>query len=129
MIGRLLRLDLMTFVTAAASLDQWDPDFGRGVDAAFRMAVCRRFDESSSTADIVEFVAKTRLALGPGGVDLDPGLSEALLADAAGLTGLSHPGADAETTVRTKVVLISSIVAQLSLEEADITELVGRVGG
>ncbi len=91
--------------------------FAELVNAAFLLAVRRRFAPAWTRSDVVRYVGNVR-AYGPADDDIDPLAAEALILRALGTD--QRPGADEEVVAAAQAVLLVTVIADLQLDAAGV---------
>ncbi|MGI5224000.1 hypothetical protein [Actinoallomurus sp. CA-142502] len=88
--------------------------------AAFFEAVDRRFAQSGTAADVIEFVGALRARLDEDADEVDPVVAERLIRDALGDGSIDD--LDEDTIISTKVLLLTALISDEKLGDAELDE-------
>ncbi|MDG4828138.1 hypothetical protein O7627_02315 [Solwaraspora sp. WMMD1047] len=111
LIRLMIKGDAETYRERCAALDQagWD-GFGLVVSAAFYNAVQDRFGPSSTTNDVIRFVADARQNIGHTNFDVDPVAAETLIQAARSGNTEEMEKLPTETVIETEMLLVWNLL-------------------
>jgi hypothetical protein len=88
------------------------------ISAAFFQAVHRRFKDTSTDADIVEFIGDVRAKFDETGDEVDPQAAEVLIRGALGED--SDTELDDDTVISTQITVLTALVLDENLDDAEL---------
>jgi hypothetical protein len=118
LVRELPKGDVDSYREKCARLDEagWE-ELALVLGAAFFLAARQRFGSDAGKEAIISFVAGKRMEMSQTGFDIDPVVSERLLASAMDRSTDELEDVDSNTVIETQLFLLTGLLAGLSDEE------------